>query len=198
MKITNEILLDAIHCSYKVFKKINNHSVESQAEISLLYKKLKEEHSHRFQRKFIDSEPSNKINRKGIKTDLIFNSRAQNERVDLIFDAIETTPKKRANIILTVPFERITKANKLLLALQAYLAAREFFMSIEFCKVIYGGEFRTLKFKPSTFKREVHKIIANLTKLFTNSTPPVFYKNSHCQSWNFSLSVSQLYGRETI
>jgi len=55
MKITNEILQDAIHCSYKVFKKINNHSVESQAEISLLYKKLKEEHSHRLQRNFIDS-----------------------------------------------------------------------------------------------------------------------------------------------
>lgn len=189
MKITNEILFDALHCMYKVHNKINKDPFGPKPDIVILHKKLKETHKAQFEKRFIDhlklpANTSAKTPRS--KTTLTFNSAFTNDHIDLTFDAIETTTGKNKIVtILTVPSERVSKADRMFLAAQTHLLCLEFPEKVDNCKIIFGENFRSAKFKFSSFKKRADKLLISLKKVLSASTPPDLYKNNHCQSCQF-------------
>ncbi len=145
MKITNAILNDLVHCSYKAFNDFRRDSVPDEPEISRLFNRLKESHFKRV----VEAK---------MMASISFNVTLENERFCLTFDGIEQKSKSSQIAIMTVPFERIAKADKVFLALKSHLAERDFSFKISYCKIIYGDELRTAYFKISSFQRHISKL----------------------------------------
>ena len=76
---------------------------------------------------------------------------------------------------------KLSKDNKLLLALDAFVAleiAETFEVSVG--RIIHGDDHATLKVKTSAMTSEVRKRIEKITALLANSRPPDLVLNSHC------------------
>lgn len=179
MKVTNAILKDLVHCSYKAFNGLKRDSNPGEPEILTIFKKLKESHFKRV----MEAKSMASIS---------FNITLENERFYLTFDGIERKSKANQIGIMTVPFERVTKADKVFLALKSHFAEKEFSIKISHCKIIYGVELNTVYFKISSFKRHISKLAKGLEELNKNSSAPTFYKNNHCTLCRFHSECSEV------
>ena len=188
MQINNEILYDFIHCQYKAYRKSKQqrgiipdykifYNQLKQTQKSNFEKNLSENAKPIFSNVFIDSI----IPKDGYALNLNF----KNENIDLAVDGVEFTDKKNIIPIFITPFEKVTKLDKLFVALQASFIQNEFNLRVENCKIIFGKNTRQTKFKLSSFTSIVKKTIGDLNKTLSNTNAPTFFKNRHCQVCEF-------------
>lgn len=191
MQITNEIINDFIHCQYKAYRKSKSQT-GSISEYELLCNQLKQKQKANFlkniseNKTFISSNVvfDNITPNSGISLNLKFT----NENIDLTLDGIEFIGKKNIIPVFITPFEKVTKTDKLFLALQAMFIQNEFNLQIENCKIVSGINLKQTKFKFSSFAKPIKKLIAEMNKILSNSNAPLFFRNSHCQVCEFQHS----------
>lgn len=194
MQINNEILQDFIYCKYKAYKK-SRHQQGYTSEYQTLYNQLKQNQTNCFEKKLLESKEllgdnsifDNATVKEGISLKLKF----ANPSIDLTLDGVEFTGKKNIIPIFITPFEKITKSDKLFVALQATYIQKEFNLQIDNCKVIHSAHLKKTRFKLAAFVKTTRKIINELNKILSSSTPPVFLKNPHCQVCEFRGSCLQ-------
>ena len=188
MQIDNEILYDFIHCQYKAYRK-NKQETGILSDYQNLYNQLKQTQKKNFEKAL--SENANPI-LSNVSIDSIIpkdcfalNLNFKNENVDLTVDVVEFTDKKHIFPIFITPFEKVTKLDKLFVALQASFIQNEFNFGVEICKVVFGKNTRQTKFKLSSFTRIVKKTIGELNKALSNTNAQTFFMNRHCQVCEF-------------
>lgn len=188
MQITNEILLSFIYCPYKAYRKCKSES----GEISD-YEKLSSELKHSQKLLFSEtlSSAKNLIRTQAVGDNFTYNkgtildSKFSNSNAEITPDGIEFIGKNKAIPILLTPFEKITKTDKLFVALQASYLQNEFSFQIENCKIIFGKNAKQTKFRLSSFSKAIRKNIIELNKILLQSHPPTFYRNNHCHVCEF-------------
>ena len=188
MLVTNDILYGFINCQYKAYLKAKQQ-LGSTSEYQILYTKLKQIQTDNFEKQFSTIREGFS---KNISFDNSFNKEANalnvkfvNENIDISLDGIEFSGKKFFTPIFITPFEKVTRIDKLFLALQCTLIQTNFNIQAPLCKIIFGQNLKETKFKVSTFSKAIKKIGIDLTKLLSNSNTPLFYKNQHCQICEF-------------
>ena len=188
MLVTNDILYSFINCQYKAHLK-EKQQLGSNSEYQILYAKLKEIQTNNFEQQF---STITKGFLKNISFDNSFNKEANalnvnfvNENINISLDGIEFSGKKYFTPIFITPFEKVTRVDKLFLALQCTLIQTNFNIQASICKIIFGQNLKETKFKVSTFSKAIKKASVDLTKLLSNSNAPLFYKNQHCQICEF-------------
>lgn len=188
MLVTNDILHSFINCQYKAYLK-GKLQLGSTSEYQILYTKLKQIQTDNFEKHFSTIREGFS---KNISFDNSFKKEANalnvnfvNENIDISLDGIEFSGKNFFTPIFITPFEKVTRLDKLFLALQCTLIQTNFNIHAPFCKIIFGQNLKQTKFKVSTFSKAIKKISADLTKLLLNSNTPLFYKNQHCQICEF-------------
>ena len=176
MLVTNDILYSFINCQYKAYLK-GKQQLGSTSEYQILYTKLKEIQTNNFEMKF---STIGKGFSKNISFNNSFNKEANalnvnfaNENIDISLDGVEFSGKKYFTPIFITPFEKVTRVDKLFLALQCTLIQTNFNIQSSICKIIFGQNLKETKFKVSTFSKEIKKAIADLVKLLTNSNTPL-------------------------
>ena len=191
MLVTNDILYSFINCQYKAYLK-GKQQFGSTSEYQILYAELKQIQTNNFEKQFSTSREGFS---KNISFDNLFNKEANalnvkfvNENIDISLDGIEFSGKKIFIPIFITPFEKVTRVDKLFLALQCTLIQTNFKIEAPLCKIIFGENLKETKFKISTFSKAIKKIGLDLTKLLSNSNAPLFYKNQHCQICEFQNS----------
>jgi predicted RecB family nuclease len=188
MIINNEILTALIHCNYKAYLKgLNSQSLKTDFEnvIDELRNIKKQNYidknsiKQEFKGQLFKDKNHYEVNQ--IYIDTVFSKNKINIKVDgLYFD------EKKMCVILISPLEKVTKLDKLTVALQSYFIESEFKLKIDFVKIVFGKQFKEAKLKLSNFQKEISKIISLLRNLENAVNPPVFYKNTHCQVCEFS------------
>ncbi len=191
MQISDEILSGFINCQYKAYL-ISENKAGSISEYQILYNQLKQKHKANFEKNISKNETlvsSNSVFDNIISTaGIALNLKFTNANIDLTLDGIELKGKKSSIPIFITPFEKITKTDKLFLALQVTLIQNEFSLQIENCKIVSGTNLKQTKFKFSSFAKPIKKLMSEMNKLLFNSKPPVFFRNSHCQVCEFQKS----------
>jgi len=189
MQINDDILHDFTYCEYKAFLRYK-HQKGILSDYQHLYNQLKENQKFKFEKtlssnlKLIpqSSTFNASISQKGVLLNVKFN----NENIDLSLDAIEFAGNKKIFPIFITPFEKVTKTDKLFIALQASFILREFDLPFECCKIFFGINLKQTKFRLSLFAKRIKKIIFVLNKiLIPSSNAPIFFKNGHCQICEF-------------
>ncbi len=192
MQINNENLYDFIYCPYKAYKK-SKQQKGTITDNQILYNQLKQTQKINFEKTLygvIKPIPSNAtfdnamLKEVGTGANLNF----KNFTIDLTLDGIEFTGKKNVVPIFITAFEKVTKLDKLFVALQATLIQNEFNLQVESCKVVFGKNISQTKFKLSSFTKTIKKTIGDLNKILSNSNAPTFCKNTHCQICEFQNS----------
>jgi len=186
--VTNDILYSYINCQYKAYLK-SKEQFGSVSEYQKLYDKLKENQIANFKKLllknekllYIDNSVTQQFNKEGIALKVNFT----NSNIDIVLDGIGFTKEKTCFPIFIAPFEKVTKLDKLFIALQANLIQTYFKLHVECCKIIFGKELRETKFSISTFSKIVKKTINDIAKCLSNSTAPNYFKITHCQICEF-------------
>lgn len=193
-RINNEILLDFIHCQYKAYRKSKQQNgIVSDYEI--LYDQLKLSQKANFEKSISEnSKPilhqvifDGTIPKEGIALDFNF----KNENIDLTIDGIEFTGKKKFIPIFITPFEKVTRTDKVFIALQTNLIQSEFNLIVENCKVIFGKSLQEMQFKLSSFTKTIKKIIGEVNNILVDSVEPSLILNRHCSVCEYSASCNE-------
>lgn len=203
MQLTNAILYDFIHCSYKGYKKSKNQT-GNVSDYQILYNELKQVQKVNFEKSFSDTlNPTFStsafdiamLKEIGVRANLNF----KNANIYLMLDGIEFTSTKNITPLFITPFEKGTLIDKLFVALQAHFIHTEFNLPIENCKVIFGKNIRQTKFKLSSFTKIIKKIIGDLNRTLSNDSAPSFFRNRHCQICEFQNScIEKLVERDDL
>ncbi|MEO8149770.1 MAG: TM0106 family RecB-like putative nuclease [Bacteroidia bacterium] len=186
MRVNNEILNNFIRCQYKAYLK-NKQQTGIISDYEILYKQLKQTQKNNFEKTLFDklifsnTTFENIIPKEGVALNLKF----ENENIDLTLDGIEFISKKNIIPIFITPFEKVTKTDKLFLALQASYIQNEFNLQVESCKVVFGKNIRQTKFKLSSFTKTIKKTIGELNKILSDSSEPSLILNNHCPVCEF-------------
>ena len=189
MQITNEILLSFIHCPYKAYRK----SISENGEISDFEKlsfELKNSQKTLFteklslEKKLIEYQPI-ASNFTFTTNGVVIGQKFSNSNALLILDGIEILGKNKIIPILLIPFEKVSKTDKLFVALQTAYLQNEFHFQIEHCKMVYGKNLKQTRFKITTFSKSIKKYIVELNKILIQSNHPVFHRNTNCQICEF-------------
>ena len=188
MLVTNDILYSFINCQYKAYLK-GKQQLGSTSEYQILYTKLKQIQTDNFEKQL---SAIRKAFSKNISFDNSFhkegtalNVKFTNENIDIVLDGIEFLGKNIFTPIFITPFEKVTRVDKLFLALQTTFIQINFNIKTESCKIIFGQNLKETKFKISSFSKVIKKVCTDLIKNISNSNTPVFFKNQHCQICEF-------------
>ena len=202
MLVTNDILYSFINCQYKAYIK-RKQQLGNTSEYQILYTKLKQIQTDNFEkqvsaiRKKISKNISfdNSFHREGTALNMKF----INENIDIVLDGIEFLGKNIFTPIFITPFEKVTRLDKLFLALQSTYIQTNFNIQANLCKIIFGQNLKETKFKISSFSKAIKKISSDLAKLYSSSNAPIFYKNQHCQICEFqNLCLEKLVERDDL
>lgn len=191
MQINNEILQAFIYCPYKAYRK-SKEQTGTISDYQALYNQLKQTQKVNLKKqlseniKLVSSDAvfDGVLPKEGIALNLNF----KNENIDFTPDGIEFTGKKNIIPVFVTPFEKVTRTDKLFVALQATFIQNEFHLQAEHGKIVFGENIRQTKFGLSPFAKAVKKSIAELNKVLSGSNAPVFYKNAHCPVCEFQNS----------
>lgn len=188
MLVTDEILFSFINCHYKAYLKSRQQSGIT-SEFEMLYNKTKKIQKDSFEKKLSESGMLHFKNisntRDFQKEGASLNAKFTNSNINIVLDGIEFTGKKSINAIFISPFEKVKKADKLFVALQATFIQDNFSVQVESCKVIFGQSLKETKFKLSSIAKTIKKSISELNKIVSTSIAPTFFKNIHCQTCEF-------------
>lgn len=191
MQINDEILQAFIHCPYKTYKKSKGQT-GIVSDYQMLYNQLKQTQKVNFGKqlsgniKLVSSNTTfdGILQKEGVALGLNF----KNANIDLTLDGAEFTGRKNITPIFITPFEKVTRTDKLFVALQATLIQIEFSLQVEYCKIAFGKNIRQTKFGLSSFAKAIKKSITELNKVLSSSNAPDFYKNTHCPVCEFQNS----------
>lgn len=188
MQITNEILLGFIHCPYKAYRKYKSESGEI-SDYEKLSNELKYSQKILFseklfsEKKLIKTQPTG--NNFTFKGGTILNPKFSNSNTEIILDGIEFIGKNKVIPILIIPFEKVTRTDKLFVSFQATYFQSEFSFQVEHCKIVFGKNLKQTKFRLTSFSKVIKKNINELNKSLIQSNHPIFYRNNHCQICEF-------------
>jgi len=190
MIITNEILHAVIHCKHKAFfKKVQTNQLP-KTEFQSVFEKLKQKQQSAIETKLsIGSDFQNIDYQFGIqleKEKTYLQVSFKNAEAYLVLDGIYYSTKNSFIPILISPFEKIQKSDKLFIALQAHCLKHNFNLKIDEAQIIFGCLQKSTRIVLSNFSKDVKKYIITIEQIQKLETPPVFYKNSHCQICEFN------------
>ncbi|MEI6124671.1 MAG: TM0106 family RecB-like putative nuclease [Bacteroidota bacterium] len=138
------------------------------------------------EKKLIKTKPTGNIFT--FKDGIILDPKFSNSNIEIILDGIEFIGKNKIIPILILPFEKITRTDKLFVSLQAAYIQSEFHFQVEHCKIVTGKNLKQTKFRLTSFSKAIKKNINELNKILIQSNHPIFYRNNHCQICEFQNS----------
>jgi predicted RecB family nuclease len=116
----------------------------------------------------------------------------QSEEVRISFDALEIAPHKELPSKLmylpieVIPKERVSKTDKLALALKCLLLTQaQRRVMPEFGKIVYGRALTSTKVKLAVYAKEARKILKDLRKTLQSDKPPRFFQIDKCRICEF-------------
>lgn len=182
MQINDEILQAFIHCPYKAYRK-SKEQTGIISDYQTLYNQLKQTQKVNFRKqlpeniKTVSSDTTfdGILPKEGVALDLNFKC----ENIDNTLDGVEFAGRKSIIPVFITPFEKVTRADKLFVALQTTFIQNEFHLQAEYCKIIFRENIRQTKFGLSSFAKTIKKSITELNKILSGSNAPAFYKNAH-------------------
>jgi predicted RecB family nuclease len=86
---------------------------------------------------------------------------------------------------------KLSKDDKLLLALDAFALSKSLGREVSLGKIIYGDDHATLKVKTSALTSEVRKRLERIATLLSNPEPPDLVLNPHCPECEFQARCRQ-------
>src|ERR1700693_3673939 len=86
---------------------------------------------------------------------------------------------------------KLSKDDKLLLALDAFALSKSLGREVSAGRIIYGDDHATLKVKTSAMTSEVRKRIEKIAALLAHPTPPDLVLNRHCAGCEFQARCKQ-------
>jgi predicted RecB family nuclease len=190
MVINNDIITSFIYCDYKAYLKGQNLQC-SKSEFEIITYKLKEIQKKKYNKKnsitkeFTNQPYDFKNNFQSGK--IYIHTLFKNDRINIVIDGCYFNENKVIPILIS-PFEKITKANKLIIGIQSHFIEKEFNLKIDSAIVVFGEQHKITKVKLATFSKEIKKTILLLNKTLENKMPPIFNKNPHCQICEFAES----------
>jgi predicted RecB family nuclease len=190
MVINNDIITAFIYCAYKAYLKGQNLQC-SKSEFEIITYKLKEIQKQKYNTKNsitkeFTNQPydlKNNFQSGKIYTHTLF----KNDNINIVIDGCYFNENKLYPILIS-PFEKITKADKLIIGIQSHFIEKEFNLKIDAAIIVFGEQQKITKVKLATFSKEIRKTILLLNKTLENKTPPIFHKNAHCQICEFAES----------
>jgi predicted RecB family nuclease len=191
MQITNDIILSFIHCPYKAYRKSKSENGK-MSDFEELFNELAYSQKTQFadilitENKLINTKPEE--NKSNFTTGFIVGQKFSNTNIEIILDVVEFIEKNKIIPILITPFEKVTRIDKMFIAFQATFLQSEFHFQVEHCKIVFGKNHKQTKFQLDTFTKAVKKNNNEINKILTQSNPPVFYRNNHCQICEFQSS----------
>ena len=154
MLVTNDILYSFINCQYKAYLK-GKQQLGSTSEYQILYTKLKQIQTDNFEKQFSKKREGFS---KNILFDNMFNKEANalnvkfvNENIDISVDGIEFSGRELFTPIFITPFEKVTRVDKLFLALQCTLIQTNFNIQASLCKIIFGQNLKEINLQINDF-----------------------------------------------
>ena len=87
--------------------------------------------------------------------------------------------------ILISPKEKISKIEKLSVAIKCVILSKTCGVEYEFGKIIYGSELKTAKFKIEPFMTEAKKTLNKLHKTSKGEFQPLIFHKNHCKICEF-------------
>ncbi len=190
MVINNDIITAFIYCDYKAYLKGQNLQC-SKSEFEIITHKLKEIQKQKYKSKnSITKEFANQpyVLKNNFQSGKIYiHTLFKNDNIYIALDGCYFNENKLFPILIS-PFEKITKADKLIIGVQSHFIEKEFNLKIDSAIVVFGEQQKITKVKLATFSKEIKKTISLLNKTLENQTPPKFHKNAHCQICEFSES----------
>jgi len=196
--IDDEIIESFVNCKYKAYRKLNNeHSIKTEFEIlqedqlsickTEFYKRLSEKHGENNLLKGYNFGKNRRVPR----TDVIIQPTLRTETHQISFDAIEINPDKKSNSkkiqipILVSSKEKISKIEKLSIAIKCIILSKTCGAEYEFGKIIYGSDLKTVKFKIEPFITEAKKTLNELHKISKGEFQSLIFHKNHCKICEF-------------
>jgi len=196
--INDEIIESYLNCKYKAYRKLNNeHGIKTEFELlqeeqlsmgkTEFYKRLSEKYDENNLLKGYNFGKNRRVPR----TDVIIQPTLYTETYQISFDAIEINPDEKPNSkkmeipILISPKEKISKIEKLSIAIKCVILSKICGVEYEFGKIIYGSELKAVKFKIEPFITEAKKSLNELNKMFKGESQPIIFHKNHCKICEF-------------
>jgi predicted RecB family nuclease len=86
---------------------------------------------------------------------------------------------------------KLSKDDKLLLALDAFALSKSLGREVSIGRIVHGDDHTTLKVKTSAMTSEVRKRLERIATLLSNPTPPDLVLNPHCPECEFQARCRQ-------
>src|SRR5437899_1302035 len=143
MVINNEILTALIHCNYKAHLKGQNLQC-AKSDFEIVFNELNEIQKQRYcANNSINNEfksQSYTIYNQYELNKIYTNTTFKNDGVIILIDGCRFTEKNKILPILITPFEKVSKADRLFIALQSYFIEREFSLKIDYAEIVFGQQ----------------------------------------------------------
>jgi len=196
--ITNAVIQSFLLCQYKAYLKFHQQS-GNPSEYEQLEQELSKLHKASFYQ-----ELQSKCNEEQILHEVSFKQKTQftqptyvlkqcfqsDEHV-ITVDIIEIVPHKEFPQqcsylpIEIIPKGKVSKYEKLTLAIKCLILSQSHHVSFEAAKIIYGRQLKATKILLTTYTEEARKLLRDLKKIVKNEKEPRFYRNAHCKICEF-------------
>ncbi len=196
--INDEIIESYLNCKYKTYRKVNNeHGIKT--EFGILQEEQLSMCKTEFYNHLLEKYGENNLlkcynfgkNRRISKVNVLIQPILNTEKYRISFDAIEIIPDKKPNSkttqipILVSSKEKISKIEKLFIAIKCIILSKTCRVEYEFGRIIYGSGLKTIKFKIEPFLNEAKKMLAELDKLSLGIFKPLLFQKNHCKICEF-------------
>lgn len=199
--ISNEIILAFLKCPYKAYQKFHNHS-GSRTEYERVYDDVAEHSRTTFIQQLCTTIPSEQVLQRGplpkkrqIPTlTYVLSPSIQSKQYHIRFDLVEISPRSRRDTTAQyipydiVPYGRVTKCDKLFLAIRSLIAAQLLSVSIEQGRLLYGQALKPNKIRLHDYTKDAQKILRQLQNVLHAEHAPSFLRQPHCQICEFCQS----------
>jgi len=196
--INDEIIESFVNCKYKAYRKLNSeHGIKTEFELlqeeqlsmgkTEFYKRLSEKYGENNLLKGYNFGKNRRVPR----MDVIIQPTLRTETYQISFDAIEINPDEKPNSkkikipILISPKEKISKIEKVFIAIKCVILSKTCGVEYEFGKIIYGSDLKTVKFKIEPFITEAKKTLNELHKISKGEFQPLIFHKNHCKTCEF-------------
>jgi predicted RecB family nuclease len=133
------------------------------------------------------------------KSGLAINASGRAQNLATIFHAVEWGDEKRLDkstaAVIPIRFvatNKLTRADRLLLAYDAYILTKLMKMPVAFGRIIHGDKHIAHKIRTSELEREVRKLIGKIVSLLSAGEAPLLALNRHCTECIFKERCREL------
>ena len=203
--VTEEIFQSFLNCKTKSYLKFSR-AIDTQPEFRDWQRRQIED----YRQKCYDQLRS-KFGEDECLTDVSFPQALENSKCHLVFDCLVKSQEIRSNIhalervtssdkkrhssyipIRFVPYKKITKQDRLLLAYDALTISLATGKIPFFGKIIYSCEHKTTKVQLPELVKTTQSIVAEIIKQHTSRTVPQLILNKHCPQCEFESECRQI------